>query len=269
MVTSQIALLLGVLLSAVLAVATQNAPKVSAQDEREAKAVAEAFFQKYLETTDLTPLLREFFVTDFPTRLKFCGTSDEDDCGGFGKDFWEKNEELTKLNGEEADFKRVYVNKVNYLFLYTRSVSNLQIATNGKTEHESMVLAEKLITRRLGELLKEYPKALQYHLFANPDSVSPEYRTLDQYTNGMLDFERLNQALRTIENETRPKNKSVNRTISFRIDYKDNIRRFFKYPSGTRIIEAWPDEFQWFPFKIDMIRNKGKLQIVAIYPPID
>jgi hypothetical protein len=46
-----------------------------------------------------------------------------------------------------------------------------------------------------------------------------------------------------------------------------SIAGFFNYPNGTRMIEVW--DIENLPFKIDLIRERGKLKIIAVYPPID
>ncbi len=92
----------------------------------------------------------------------------------------------------------------------------------------------------------------------------------------MVDFEKLNQALRTVASSLRKERKRHTSETdlamspgSFRIDLEENSGRFFNYPAGTKMIEVWPDEIAALPFKMDLIRVGGKLKIVAIYPPMD
>lgn len=249
-------------------------PKPTVGDEREAKVLAAKFFSRFQETQDLSPLLDEFFIKDFSTRLKFCGNTDE--CGGFAKDFWGKNEELSTLKSEERDFQRLFVNTINNLYLTFRSLNYMANSKN-KEFPDLGSDEEKELVDKVKAVLKDDAHLIHLGFFSqNSDTPPPVATTLIQFRRRMADFEKLNQALRTVASGLREDRKRLTSETdlamaprSFEIDLEENTGRFFNYPVGTRMIEVWPDEIAALPFKMDLIRVGGKLKIVAIYPPMD
>ncbi len=241
-------------------------------EEREAQILAADFFKRLQETQDISLLLKQYFIEDFSIRLKYCGTSGE--CGGFGRDFWQKNEELTLLNGTERDYERDYINSINYLFLYFRSIAH-QAVISGQKLAENEESAAKEINQRLKEKLKDHPEALKLNFWENPDEPLPEAKTLDEFRGRLVNFERLNAALRVIEKDLRVKlsrkHSKTRLTFTpkeFRVYKEPNKERFFRYPASIQMFDVWAFNDSVL-LKIDMVRERGKLRIVAVYPPMD
>lgn len=239
---------------------------------REAQNLAARFFNSYQNTQDISPLIKEFFIRDFSTRLKFCRTSGE--CGGFGRDFWGKDEELTKVHGTERDYLRGYINSINYFYLYSRSIVFLA-SLAGKQLSESEEDSENIVEQKLREELKGNPEALKLNFFGNPDESLPKLMSLGEFHARQIKYEQLVVALRTIERKLRtelvrkrPKTILRVRPSEFRVYKEPNKGRFFKYSTEIQVYDVSSAKDNIL-FKIDIIRDGRKLKIVAVYPPMD
>jgi hypothetical protein len=250
-------------------------PKPSAAEERKAKNLAVSFFNRFQETQDLTPLIKEHFVKDFARRLKFCHTTDE--CGGFAKDFWKEIEELAAVNATETDSQRLSISVINYFFLYFRSIEYLNDNYPRKMSDANRETAAKRVEKELEFLLKDDPKLIKFNSFGNysGERMDWKFKSLDELRQFLNDYEKFVTALRTVEAKLRnnllKKNPDAKKSLStkdFRVDVEENHNRFFDYPVGTRMLEVWSNKSST-PFVMNLIEEDGKLKIVAIYPPMD
>ena len=98
---------------------------------------------------------------------------------------------------------------------------------------------------------------------------------MKEFHQYLTNAEKYLTALRIVESnlqkEFKTRQPTINLSVSpidFRIDDEENDSQFFKYPIGTKMIDVWA-ESNSIPFKMDLIKEDGKLKIVAIYPPID
>ena len=249
----------------------------SPEEEREAKALAVSFFTRFQETQDITPLIKEFFVKDFATRLKFCGTTNE--CGGFARDFWGKREELIAINATEVDFQRSYSLSINILFLEMRCVTYSNGNIDRKIDEIDGKTTEKVIKNDLKVLLKDNSKLLKFGAFSEEtDEYKPlKFKTLDKFHQYLNDGEKYLSVLKTYESKLRAdlqkQQPSINfskSSIDFSVNSEENSRQFFNYPVGTKMLFVFSTPFDFcFAFKMDFIKEAGKLKIVAIYIPMD
>src|SRR6266702_5386572 len=93
--------------SAIAAVAQTDADKITPKESREANAFARKFLVRLLQTKDIKPLIREFFVKDFLQRV----TSDEDaDWGDFLRNDQVSPERRSQL-------ARFYIAEINWFYL--------------------------------------------------------------------------------------------------------------------------------------------------------
>jgi hypothetical protein len=248
-------------------------PDLTADEERDAKTLAVAFFSRYRITRDITPLFNEFFVSDFARRLEFCRTTSQ--CGGFGRDFWKDNEDLVLLKPTRTDYLRHYAAVINILYLAFDSTNHLAKKVGQKPEDYADT-AEKIINARLALLSKKNSRGVFKELFEDGgDNALGGLKSLRALRKRIRDFEELAADLRIIEREARNELTRVPKTYfaplrpeDFRASDEVNTRRFFDYPVGTKLIDVW-DEDVGIPFKIDLIAEKGRMKIVAIYPPMD
>ncbi len=242
------------------------------KEELEVKSFAATFYNRLHDSRDVSPLIKEFFVSDFAQRLAFCRTSQE--CGGFARDFWQGDESYVKLGLQPQDWVRQYASAINYFSIYSQSQKSLtQVAGKKLVDYEDE--SKKLIDVRLAVLLKNDPKALELDFFGNPDRVVPEERSAQSIRKETASFERLVDAVRIVEAEakaelrrSKPNHDFLIKPDMFWARAEPTTTKFFNYPLGTRMIEVWP-EGEDIPFKMDLIKQNGKLRIVAIYPPID
>jgi hypothetical protein len=257
-----------------IASAQKPYPTPTAEETKEARELAVRFYNRYNETQDIEPLIKEFFIKDFLTRLKFCRKTGE--CGGFARDFWGKDDKLVKLKAVIKDFRRSYSFSINYLYLFFRIVNHINII-----QPDNLDKLEQLAADKIKNELKDKPELLKYGYFLSEDEeieTSKKTKTLAGFRKQMIEAEKLNTELRKLELKLRskaekaaPKAKLRFFPNDFRIDIEENMGLFFNYPEGTRMIEVWrkSDENDFIPFKIDLIKANGKLKVVAIYPPID
>ena len=93
--------------AAVLTVAAQtDADKITPKETREAKAFAKRFEKRLLQTKDIKPLIKEFFVKDFYQRLAL----DKDVWSFFLTRAQTRSQTRSKLG-------RFYVAEINWMFL--------------------------------------------------------------------------------------------------------------------------------------------------------
>lgn len=240
-------------------------------EELEAQTFAAEFFNRYQNTQDIAPVIGQFFIKDFSTRLRACKVTGG--CRGFARDFWGKDEELVQLKGTEEDHLRRYANSINYLFLYFRTLGYLaDLAGKDVAEFED---GGKRIQQELSVELKAYPDVLKLDFFSSLDEPSPQLKSLLDFRELETNREILNAKLRGVERKFRedllrrhPKTDLVYTATQFRVFKERNSERFFGYPVEVQIYDVWT-RGSGTVLKIDMIREGGKLKIVAVYPPID
>lgn len=238
------------------------------EETKEAQELAAKFYNRFAETQDITPLITEFFIKDFVIRLKFC--RDTGKCGGFARDFWGKEE--NKFQKEKSDYLGAYTNSINYLFLYYRSVSHLVSNPQIAIENGDSEKAQELVNKQLTELLADASDTNT----SEKNNEYEEFKTIVEYRKNQEKFEKLNAALKIIElkNRTEAQKKYPERNFTFSpknfwIGIDESRKPFFNYPIGTRLVEVLPNDIKFLYFKMDLIKENGKLRIVAIYPPID
>lgn len=249
---------------------------LSPEEERAAKDLAVSFFNRFQETQDITPLIKEFFIKDFARRLKFCNTTGE--CGGRFRDFWGKQEELTALKATSRDFQRWYLLLMNNLFLYFRSIQYLNDNYPQKMTDSSYKIATKTIDNELICLLGVNHKLLKYNFFSESGAdVEDDFKpkTLNEFRQLLNNYETFLAALKTVESKLRTafRKKKPDVEISFSptefpVHVEENYNRFFDYPIGTKMLEIWCDNDSLL-FVMNLIKENGKLKVVAIYLPID
>ncbi len=240
-------------------------------EKLEAQKLAAKFFNEYRKSRDVSPLIPKFFIKDFGDRLMFCRTTG--DCGGSNRDFWGKDEALTALGGTPGDHMRSYLLFINFAHFSGEAFEHLAIRAGKKpSEYEQ------------GE--EEFEKMLQTYLIDRPDLWKTwqafifderpiTFATLQEYRQHHNDFGLVVKALDQLEAKLRaerirkqPRSIRAFRPEDFKVDKELNRGKFFGFANSTWIYQIWPKDFE-VPFVVDMIREKGKLKIVAIYPPID
>ncbi|GEM_PF-4137482 len=251
------------------------------KEEGEAKTLAITFLKRYEETQDIAPLIKEFFIVDFAARLKVCYSTEK--CEGFAKDFWKFEEGFFPRQAAKKDLVRYYTNIINAMFLHFQTLKHL----NPKGSDDDAETAQKIILKEFRIMLRDDAKLIKFaHDYLGIDlekgvvceegalSFSYKFKSLRQFRYFLSNMEKLISVFREIEHRFRAsrqdKNLNANMVLSpddFRVDVESNVGKFFNYPIGTRILEVWA--FENMPFKIDLIREKGMLKIVAVYPPID
>jgi hypothetical protein len=245
-------------------------------EKKEAQRLASAAMNDLLESRDLRPLINKYFIDDFSKRLQFCGETGK--CGGFAKDFWQKNDELVSLKGTRADYQRTYINAINSWFLYLQAQVDLAHLRNKKILELNEVEEKEVVQQLRSRIIKKLGKnsgLLKLSWFENPDAPPPKVKSLKEYRALEAKYEELNSALRLVEKTLRkqlahsdPHSVRLLTPNDFRI-YKEPVERtFFNFSPEIQIYQAWSDLDSGM-FVIDMIREKGKLKIVAFYPPID
>ena len=241
------------------------------EDEKDAIALALSFFDRYQQTQDITPLIKEFFVTDFGKRLIFCRTTSE--CGGFGRVFWQPPEHPLPFTPAENDYVREYAAFINYFYLSYQAGANLAATARPKSS-EPQADGDNTVSVELRALLEDNPRFLRYDLFAHVGEPLPKAASIAQYRQNQKNFEQLIAALRIVESRSRvglPKgSRKELSSKNFLVVFADNDHsRFFNYPSNTQMLEVvWPGP-ERLPWIMDLIREGGKLKIVAVYPGMD
>jgi hypothetical protein len=244
-------------------------PKPNELDVKDAKNLAVSFFHRYQQTQDITPLIKEFFVADFGKRLVFCRTTRE--CEGFARDMWKGPEQPLPFTPTENDYVREYAAQTNYLYLGSSAGANF--ATDFTSRSSASQHGADPLSAELKALLKDRPEILKYDFFANPDEPYTEPATIAEFRKRQGEFEQLVAAYRIVESRSRAfLSKDARKELSgkdLRVSFADNDQgQFFKYPTHTQMLEVWP-ETKDILLIMDLIREGGKLKIVAVYMPID
>lgn len=256
--------------------------KLTIEEERAAVKLTKAFLKRFQEAQDIAPLIQEFFIEDFSTRLQVCYTSDN--CQGFAKDFWKFGEEENEIDKKTIgeDFVRHYTLAVNvfsqYLFI---DALGSEIKQTDKGSEKFDEIKEELKPEFIS-LLLDAPELRSFIREFLGDDFAPKsdgeasgdkfsFSDIEQARKYLTDAEKLYSILCKFtaklkvlyETQTKHKSDALFQEIGKpTIDFLDD--NFFDYPVGTRIIEIYA-----FPFKIDMIKEKRKLKIIAVYPPMD
>ncbi len=251
-------------------------PTPTAEETKEAQELAAKFYSRLAETQDVTPLIDEFFVSDFLTRLGFCGKSD--DCGGFSRDFWgeevwQKNNWQRKLKIKKSDLQRYYAFYINYFYLFFRIVNHVN-----KLKLSDSNNLEKYVSTEIKKQMKHKPELLKYAIYLSGDQEEANFdksRSVFELRQHLTKAELLISVLKKIETHflTQIKEKELPQSIylpqNFGIDIDENKSLFFNYPIGMRLIAVWSNEEDFLFFKMDLVKENGKLKVVVIYPPMD
>lgn len=248
--------------------------ELSVKEEKEAKTLAVSFYTRFQQTQDVTPLIKEYFIKDFASRLKYCYITGE--CGGFARDFWGKaDDKLLALNPAEEDFQRVYSNSINNFFLLFQLVSDSDEKQTLK-DSDLQTSGENL-KKEIAEVTKDNPTLMQFMLFPDQSDYknSFEYKTLKDYRQYLDDYEKYISVLRTLRTKNLRKNGTQKLFFSsrilpkqFEISVEKSTSRFFNYDGETKMLRVWNKDIS-LPFVMDLIREDGKLKIIAIYVPMD
>jgi hypothetical protein len=240
-------------------------------EKLEAQRLAAKLFNDYRKSRDLSPLIPKFFINDFVVRLTSCRTTG--DCGGTNRDFWEKDEGLTALGGTPADHMRSYVLFINFFHFSHEAL-----------DHMASRAGRKLSEYEQGE--EEVKKMLQSHLIDRPDLRKTwetiigdeppiKFTTLKEYRQHQNDLGLIVKALDRLEAKLRaerirkhPRSIPPFRPQDFTVYRELNRGKFFGFESSKWMYQVWSHGLD-VPFIVDMIREKGKFKIVAVYPPID
>jgi len=242
-------------------------PDITAEEEREAKRVAIAFFTSYQKTRDIRPLFRQYFVSDFERRLEYCRSTYE--CQGFARDFWTLNESLAALKPNREYYVRHYVAVTNVLYLASRTLKHLA-EKEGKNLKD---YDDEGFAKITDGYLSKKSKSVFDDIFDGSDNALGGLSSIRSLRKRIRECERLVNDLRMAEKiaSQKLKRQDASNTLKpedFWVGDEVNTGRFFDYPPGTKLIEVWPKEFE-MPFKIDMIFESGRMRIVAIYVPMD
>jgi len=241
-------------------------------EHEEAQSLGSDFFNQYEKTQDLAPLIATFFIRDFTSRLKYCGMTGK--CGGFARDFWQENDELSSLNGTKEDYARLYINSINSMTLGFRSMAYLAMLSNKKpSDYEEAGWNE--LKKRVAKRLRIRPQALKLGFFEESDVALVKAKTLREFRHRLVGSENVNAALRVVERHLRlellrkrPATRLSVRPSEFRVYKEANKEGFFHFPVDVPMYNVWTDN-DFIILKVDMVREDGKLKIVAVYPPID
>jgi hypothetical protein len=261
--------------------------KPTPEEDREARRMVVAFSKRYKETQDIKPLVREFFIKDFSTRLKVCYSTDK--CRGFGKDFFQFGEKSVARKTTKLDLLRFYGGLMNLYFLHYFQIPK---HLNPDSIESLEEIGLKMILRELASLIKDDTELLKFASdYFGIDIVTGverdeslnnpfKFKSVNQLRSFLRNLEKLDDAFRKLERKFRSnRQKEKLKTISvlqpkdLRIYAEPIGKEFFNFPIGTRIIEVWSAfdmaKSSFFPFKFDLLREKGKLRIIAVYPPMD
>jgi len=249
-----------------------SAPQLTENEVREAKELAATFFNDYQKTSDIGPLIEKYFVPDFGRRLEFCRKTTE--CEGFARDFWKQDNELIVLNATRTDSIRQYAIFINLFYLYYGSIRYLELSS-GKSSAENEEAFGNVVRAKLKIILKHEPQILALDPFENPDQPALKSKSVEEFRQHMANYEKFVGALRIVERELRKDLMMLRANTKLALSAKDfrakplvNDRRFFEFPVGRQMIEVWPEKHDII-FKMEMIKQNGKLTIVVLYPPID
>ncbi|MEQ1604305.1 MAG: hypothetical protein ABL999_05495 [Pyrinomonadaceae bacterium] len=256
-----------------VSLAQASKPDLTADEERDAKTLAVAFFSRYRATRDITPLFREFFVSDFSRRLEFCRSTSH--CEGFARDFWKDNEDLPQVKPTRSDYIRHYAAVINITFLAFDSMNHLAKQAGRKPE-DYWETADKIINERLALISKRNSSRIFKEFVEDgSDNALDGLKSLRALRKRIRDFEELAADLRLVERAARIDLKRAGKILGplrpedFWANDEVNTGRFFDYSMGTKLIGVWPEDVPEIPFKMDLIAEKGHLRIVAVYPPMD
>ncbi len=241
------------------------------KEDAEVKVLVAAFYNDLLKTKTLGPLIGKYFVSDVSTRLKYCGNTGN--CGGFARDFWQENEELTSLGGSKADFRMQYIVNFDLLFLYSIAYYHLSEGVPENTSKNPLSHSPEgvasAIRKKLEAELVNNPAVLRLDPFANSDL--PAAKTIADYRKRLRDQETFCDALRRLVTKLIRNSERRSNAVGpsdFRVYKEPSAEEFFRYPKGTWMYSVW-GENELILFVTDVVREKGQLKIVAAYPPID
>lgn len=239
-------------------------------DQARAKAAttrAAEFTDRFRKSGDIRPLMAEYFVNDFPRRLEFCRTTSN--CEGSARDFWKGPGESDAVRFSPNDYLRHYTATINVMFLMSHIQGRIALAA-GKKRGEYLEQSANILDKRLRGQLKKKDDWTLWGLFEFGLDGMKGVEAVRSFKNHILELEQAESALRKVKAEFRETDKDSEAQGSFSASYEKNAAAFFDFPAGTNLIRIWPpEEMLDLPYIIDMIEQKGRMHVVAVYPPID
>jgi hypothetical protein len=270
----------------IIAVSAQKTyPTPTAEETKEAKELAVKFYNRLTETQDVKPLIKEFFISDFNRRLNVCFKADS--CGGHNRDFWKEFDGSFTRVKAKVDFQRGYIAGMNLLYLYFRVYAYLYPDIGDVTKDIPENVVSEIVKLELSKLLNNEPQLLKSALDIfqpkklksgkSSDFEMPKFRTKREFFLYIQKIEKMVATLRLVEAKWRTKRQTSEQKLNFDFSPEDfwvdieESSNFFNYPD-KRMVEVWDDHLpphKTLLFKMDLVKENGKLRIVAIYPPID
>jgi hypothetical protein len=265
--------------------AQRTYPTPTAEEIKEAQELAAKFYNRYNETQGIEPLIKEFFIKDFNVRVNYCFKTVT--CGGHNRDFWQEFDDSFIRIKSKVTFQRAYKSSMNFIYLYARVLQYMSPDDGDITTDTPEEVTKAKVKKELISLFGNEPKQLKsaFDLFQinqiKKDGSSsfelPKFKTAAQFYKYVRKIERNVALLRIIETRWRTKRLTLEPKISFQFTVDDFFVRiadgdFFNYPETTRMVDVWWDNVpphKYIPFKMDLIKENGKLKVVAIYPPMD
>lgn len=257
-------LILTILLSIICAnslYAQDDEPKLTASEKRQAQRLAARFYNRLAQTQDITPLMREFFIKDFGSWYKKILTEDSDP-------------EIPKT-ATEKETERYYATVNNYFYLYFNSVNFVQIM-NPELNPKGIIDikgASEVVNDEIEKQLKN--AGLQYDTNNfDPRSFSFGFsKAGDSFGKVLEKANKFNSILRIVEAKFRLETKKklpkirlyfLPKDFEVETEYED-----FKFPKRTKLIMVWNKNLDstYIPCVMTLIREKGKLKVLIIFPP--
>lgn len=229
-------------------------PKITATEKRQAKQIAARFYNRFAETQDITPLIDEFFVSDFIPRLKQTLIKDD---------------EISQIKEiSEKDISQFYKAFINYFFIYLNLYEVL--SHNSKADNHEEI--DKLINAELKLLLNDTPQILMYQSFNIWELPSlSETENVDEYKQEIVNLAEFNNALRKINTafhkNTVKRNYYSYTANDFGVIVTNTNEGWIDYPNGTKFLRVtFKKEF---PITMLLIQQETSLKIATVFPDLN
>ncbi|HRH41852.1 MAG TPA: hypothetical protein PKY82_09430 [Pyrinomonadaceae bacterium] len=245
-----------------LVFAQNDAPKITKAEIRQAQQLAARFYNRYAQTQDVEPLIKEFFISDF---------------GKWYKDSLSKedNEDNAKLKNVTAkDVTRFYASWINYYYLYFNSVNFVQMQQPKISDHDAERIVEKEIEKQI--LLEQQ---LGNKTFASLNASKQYDPRMNLGEDWEIESLRKTQIilyiLRKVESKFRNGAKKNLPKTRFHFLPKDiKVERFenneeFNFPEKTIVYDVWNTKLgsDYNPSNMFLVKEKRKLKVVMVIPP--
>ncbi|MEW6212200.1 MAG: hypothetical protein AB1631_27975 [Acidobacteriota bacterium] len=265
-----IALVFGANINLPAAAALQSAQdqsvdeKLTPDERREAISLARRFVKRLRETRDITPLIGEFFVSDFSPQKSNPFLED------LGADvIFEdiSSDVIAELSREER--VKWYALFFNFFHLATLQVGTMGREDEEESEEEKM---KKILPSGLLDLLARNPYTARFSVVGNEEEQQDEAFQIESVEQMRSAISTMGEAVRLLQGHV-TKNPPEQSPV-FR-KHIEEARKDFHYdpelyicekpldsfPAGARVINIETPPLS-YPAKLSLIRSGGKLKII-------